>query len=102
MWALSNPDLAEKDLEKLVKAEEKLIAACHPVNRLATTTLDGKSVTVTEGVEANSAKTSCARQVKKVEKMLWEIDPEVAAAYWECKGCALKTKVADSESASDG
>ena len=97
MWAISNPNLTDKDLAKLAKAEEKLIEACHPVNNLATTSLDGKKVSVAEGVEANSAKTSCAKQVKKVEKMLWEIDPEVAAAYWECRGCALDKKVADAD-----
>ena len=102
MWALSNPDLTDRDLAKLAKAEEKLIDACHPVNNLATTSLEGKKVTVTEGVEANSAKTSCAKQVKRVEKMLWEIDPEVAAAYWECRGCALDRKVANADDEEDG
>ena len=97
MWAMSNPDLSDKNQEKLAKAEEKLIAACHPINNLATTALDGGTVSVTEGVEANSAAGWCARQVKKVEKLLWEIDPEVAAAYWDCKGCALKDRVAKRE-----
>ena len=99
MWAMSNPDLTDEQLDKLVKAEEKLISACHPVNHLAITSLEGKEVGMAEGMEANTAKNDCARQVKKVEKLLWEIDPEVAAAYWECKGCALKKAVA---SADDG
>ncbi len=94
MWAMSNPDLTDEQLEKLAKIEEKLIIACQPVNHLAITSLEGKEVGVAEGMEANTAKNSCARQIKKVEKLLWEIDPEVAAAYWECRGCALKSKMA--------
>lgn len=95
MWAMTNPDLDAEDQTRLVAAEDKLIGACNPVNTLATTSLDGGTVTVTQGVDANSAKSSCAKQVKKVEKLIWEVDPEVAQAYWDCKGCALKESVAD-------